>query len=57
MKHKNARNHTLSIYQHYHKPCPNAAEPSYFLAKFVDGLLAVVTVMGAITFFCLLITM
>lgn len=57
MKHKNARNHTLSIYQHYHKPCPNAAEPSYFLDKFVDGLLAVVTVMGAITFFCLLITM
>ena len=51
------KNQNLYIYRHYRRPCPNAAEPSYFINKLVDGMLAVVTGMGSITFFVLLITM
>ena len=49
------RNTNLYIYRHYRRPCPNAAEPGYFIDKVVDGILSLVTGMGAITFFCFLI--
>ena len=32
-----------------HIPCPGAAEPRYFLNKFIDGCLAVATGAGACT--------
>ena len=51
------QNSNLYIYRHYRRPCPNAAEPSYFINKLVDGMLAVVTGMGTITFFTFLVTM
>ena len=47
----------LHIYRHYRRPYPNAAEPSYFLNKLVDGMLAVVTGMGSVTFFLFLVTL
>lgn len=47
----------LYIYRHYRRPYPNAADPSYFIDKLVDGMLAVVTGMGSITFFFFLVTM
>lgn len=53
--HKNTKN--LSIYRHYRRPYPNAAEPGYFLDKLVDGMLALVSGMGSITFFLFLVTM
>ena len=51
------KKNTLYIYRHYRRPCPNAAEPSYFINKLVDGMLAVVTGLGSITFFAFLVTM
>lgn len=44
-------------YRYYRRPYPNAAEPGYFIDKLVDGMLAIVTVMGCITFFFFLVTM
>ena len=38
-------------------PYPNAAEPRYFLNKFIDGVLAAVTSAGAFTILFFLITM
>ena len=46
-----------SAYIHYRKPYPNAAEPTYFLDKVIDGILALATVMGSITIFFFLATM
>lgn len=41
------------------QPCryPNAAQPQYYLDKLVDGALAIVTSMGAMTIIFFLITM
>lgn len=47
----------LSIYRHYRRPYPNAAEPGYFLDKLIDGMLAVVSGMGSVTFFLFLVTL
>lgn len=52
---KNRKN--LYVYRHYRRPYPNAAEPSYFLDKLVDGILSVVSSLGVITFFFFLVTM
>ena len=46
-----------SPYAHYRKPYPNAVEPTYFLDKIVDGMLALATVMGSVTIFFFLLTM
>ena len=46
-----------SAYVHYRKPYPNAAEPSYFLDKVLNGILAMATVMGTVTIFFFLLTM
>lgn len=56
MKH-NETNKNLYIYRHYRRPYPNAADPSYFIDKLVDGILALVTSLGSITFFFFLVTM
>ena len=48
---------TSSAYIHYHKPYPNAVEPTYFLDKLLDGMLALATVMGSVTIFFFLLTM
>lgn len=48
---------TSSAYIHYRKPYPNAVEPSYFLDKLIDGILAVTTVMGSVTILFFLLTM
>ena len=48
---------TSSAYIHYRKPYPNAVEPSYFLDKLIDGVLAVATVMGSVTILFFLLTM
>ena len=57
----NTRKHTaqknLYIYRHYRRPYPNAADPTYFLDKLVDGLLGFATCMGSITIFFFLATM
>lgn len=55
MKHKKQNN--LYIYRHYRRPYPNAADPAYFLAKLMDGLLSFATCMGSITIFFFLATM
>lgn len=52
-KHKNAKS---SLYV-YRRPYPNAADPSYFLNKLVDSMLAVVTGMGTISIMLFLVTM
>lgn len=58
MKTKNRTHNTnLYIYRHYQRPCPNAADPSYFIDKLVDGLLSLATCMGSITIFFFLATM
>lgn len=57
MKHTRKKKSDLRIYRHYRRPYPNAADPSYFLNKLVDGVLALVTGMGSITFFFFLVTM
>lgn len=54
---RNTSRSNLSIYRHYQRPYPNAADPSYFIDKLVDGILALVTGMGSVTFFLLLVTM
>lgn len=52
-KHKNSK---PNLYV-YRRPYPNAAEPSYFLTKLVDAMLAVVTGMGSISILLFLVTM
>ena len=52
-KHKNRRSN-LYVYR---RPYPNAADPSYFLNKLGDAMLAVVTGMGSICALLVLITM
>ena len=47
----------LYIYRHYRRPCPNAADPGYFLDRLVDGILSVVSGLGTIAFFFFLVTM
>ena len=51
------RNHYPTNYRQYARPYPNAADTQYYIDKLVDGALAVVTGMGAITIFLFLITM
>ena len=41
----------------YNRPYPNAAEPGYYIQKFLDAALAVATGMGTITIFFFLLTM
>lgn len=53
---KRRTHHANNCYQ-YARPYPNAADPQYYIDKLVDGVLAVVTGMGAITVFLFLITM
>ena len=55
--HKSAKNPNLYIYRHYRRPYPNAADPSYFIDKLVDGLLSLATCLGSITIFFFLATM
>lgn len=55
--HKSTKNQNLYIYRHYRRPYPNAADPSYFIDKLVDGLLSVATCLGSITIFFFLATM
>ena len=58
MKTANNRNsNTRSIYRHYRRPYPNAADPGYFLDKVADGLLSAAACMGSITIFFFLATM
>lgn len=40
----------------YRRPYPNAADPSYFANKLVDGILAVATGMGTVTILFYLMT-
>ena len=54
---RNRSRQNPSIYRHYRRPYPNAAEPGYFMDKLVDGLLALVTAMGSVTFFLFLVTL
>ena len=46
-----------STFAYYQKPYPNAVEPTYFLDKVIDGMLALATVMGSLTIFFFLLTM
>ena len=55
--HKSTKNQNLYIYRHYRRPYPNAADPSYFIDKLVDGILSVATCLGSITIFFFLATM
>ena len=57
MKRNDTKKKNLYIYRHYRRPYPNAADPSYFIDKLVDGMLAVVTGLGSITFFFFLVTL
>ena len=58
MKHTNKKVIPISsAYRYYRRPCPNAAEPGYFLDKLLDGILAVATGMGTLTIIFFLITM
>ena len=41
----------------YRLTYPNAADPRYFARKIVDGILSVVTALGALTILFFLITM
>ncbi|MBQ7801566.1 MAG: hypothetical protein IJ375_04510 [Oscillospiraceae bacterium] len=41
----------------YRRAYPNAADPSYFVNKAIDTMLAVVTGMGSVTALLFLITM
>ena len=45
-----------SAYTYYQKPYPNAVEPTYFLDKLINGMLALATVMGSVTIFFFLLT-
>ena len=51
------RKHYPANYRQYARPYLNAADTQYYIDKLVDGALAVVTGMGAITIFLFLITM
>ena len=53
---KKPKNSKPNLYD-YRRPYPNAADPSYFLNKLVDTMLAVVTGMGSISVLLFLITM
>lgn len=53
---KKHRNQRARLYV-YRRPYPNAADPSYFLNKLVDAVLAVVTGMGTISALLFLATM
>lgn len=57
MKKSIKKNRPAPLYIHYSRPCPNAAEPQYFIDKLVDGALAVATSMGTLTIIFFLITM
>jgi len=48
------RNPHLHVYR---RPYPNAAEPSYYLNKVVDIMLAVATGMGTVSAMLFLVTM
>ena len=53
-KNQNRRSNTnLYIYR---RPYPNAAEPSYYLDKAIDIMLAVATGMGTVTALFFLVT-
>ncbi len=54
---KTTKKNQLYIYRHYQRPYPNAADPSYFIDKLVDGILSIATCMGSITIFFFLVTM
>lgn len=49
-----ARRANLHIYR---RPYPNAADPSYYVNKVIDVMLAVVTGMGSVTALLFLVTM
>lgn len=51
------RRYTARHRASHRRPYPNAADPRYFLDRFIDGALAVATGMGAITIFFFLATM
>ena len=58
MKHTNKNVIPFSnAYRHYRRPYPNAADPSYFLDKVLNGLLGAVSCMGCVTIFFFLVTM
>ncbi len=46
-----------NAYPHYRRPYPNAADPQYFMDRLVDGLLGLVTGMGALSVFLFFITL
>ena len=56
MKKHVKKHHRKQLYIHYYRPCPNAAEPQYFIDRLVDGALAVATGMGTMTILFFLIT-
>lgn len=43
------RHHNYSARRIRRYPYPNAAEPSYFVGKLLDGITALVTGMGTVT--------
>ena len=57
MKHtvKKTKNRRSNLYI-YRRPYPNAAEPSYYVNKVIDVMLAVATGMGTITTLFFLVT-
>lgn len=57
MKKSAKKKQNQKLYIYYRRPCPNAADPQYFINKLVDGILAVTTGMGTLTIFFFLITM
>ena len=57
MKKHVKKHHRKQLSIHYYRPCPNAAEPQYFIDRLVDGALAVATGMGTMTILFFLITM
>lgn len=53
---KQAVRHTKHARPH-RRPYPNAADAAYFLSRAVDGVLAIVTVFGAVTAILFLMTL
>lgn len=49
MKKKNSHRPYYSSRPIRHYAYPNAAEPSYFAAKLLDGITAIITCMGTVT--------
>ena len=49
MKKRNIRRPYYYAHPRQHYPYPNAAEPSYFAGKLLDGITAAVTCMGTVT--------